>query len=80
MVSHFNNTAVIVQARTGSSRLPGKVLSDLCGRPLISFLIERLQNCKSVDEIILATTSLPEDDELAELGRTLSIKVQGFRA
>ena len=75
MVSHFNNTAVIVQARTGSSRLPGKVLSDLCGRPLISFLIERLQNCKSVDEIILRQLLLPEDDELAELGRTLSIKV-----
>ena len=75
MSSNTNKSAVILQARTGSSRLPGKVLADLSGRPLISFLIERLKRCASVDEIILATTSHSDDDVLAELGRTLAIKV-----
>ena len=63
-ISDPNAVAIILQARMGSSRLPGKVLADLCGRPLISFLIERLRRCELVDEIILATTSLSEDDVL----------------
>ena len=60
-------TAVIVQARTGSTRLPGKVLADLHGRPLLFFLLERLNMCEAVDEIIVATTDLPVDDKLANL-------------
>lgn len=75
MSRNSTKSAVILQARTGSSRLPGKVLADLSGRPLISFLIERLKRCALLDEIILATTSLPEDDVLAELGLKLSVKV-----
>jgi len=71
----FSGTAVILQARMGSSRLPGKVLADLCGRPLLSFLIERLNKCELVDEIIVATTSLSEDDVLVDLGRALGVKV-----
>jgi len=70
-----NKIAVIVQARMGSSRLPGKVMSGLGGRPMFSFLMERLRRCKAVDTIILATTNQPEDDHLAELGQSLSAKV-----
>jgi len=70
-----DQVAVILQARTGSSRLPGKVLADLAGRPMLAFLVERLQRCALVDRCILATTGLPEDDGLAELGQTLGISV-----
>ena len=66
-----NTVAVIIQARTGSSRLPGKVLAELAGRPSISFLVERLKRCIFVDHLILATTQSEEDDCLAELGEAL---------
>ena len=66
---------VILQARMGSSRLPGKVLADLGGRPMLAFLVERLKRCVSVDRFILATTELAEDDPLAELGDSLGLVV-----
>lgn len=51
-----------VQARMGSSRLPGKVLKEVLGRPLLSFLISRLREASSIDDIVILTTLLPEDD------------------
>ncbi|MEY3164380.1 MAG: hypothetical protein RLZZ270_118, partial [Actinomycetota bacterium] len=45
-----------IQARTGSSRLPGKVLRDLDGKPLLQYQIERIQQSRRIDRIILATT------------------------
>ena len=70
-----DQVVVILQARTGSSRLPGKVLADLGGRPMLAFLVERLQRCDYVDQCILATTDLAEDDALAELGESLGLLV-----
>lgn len=70
-----DQVVVILQARTGSSRLPAKVLAELSGRPLLAFLVERLRRCSSVDRIILATTDLSEDDDLAELGETIGLTV-----
>ena len=70
-----DQVAVILQARTGSSRLPAKVLADLAGRPMLAFLVERLKRCASVDRCILATTDLAEDNALAELGETLGLSV-----
>ena len=70
-----DQVSVILQARTGSSRLPGKVLADLAGRPMLAFLVERLRRCSSVDQCILATTELAEDDVLAELGNSLGLTV-----
>lgn len=70
-----DQVAVILQARTGSSRLPGKVLADLRGRSMLSFLVERLQRCQAVDQIILATTNQPEDDVLADLVFSLGLQV-----
>ena len=43
--SDADQIAVILQARTGSSRYPGKVLADLAGRPMLAFLVERLKRC-----------------------------------
>ncbi|NLL37094.1 MAG: NTP transferase domain-containing protein [Fretibacterium sp.] len=54
----------IVQARMGSSRLPGKVMKPLCGKPMIEHLLNRLSRAERVDELWVATTTSPKDDEL----------------
>lgn len=66
-------TVAIVQARTGSRRLPGKVLMDLAGRPMIAWVLERAARAERVDEVVLATSDLPGDDELAALAAELGV-------
>ncbi len=60
-------TGIIVQARTGSTRFPDKVLADLDGKPLLSRVVERLSRVAGVDQVIVATTERPADDAVAEL-------------
>jgi len=62
-------TAAIVQARTGSTRLPGKVLLPLLGRPMLSQVMRRVARARLVDEELVATTELASDDPIVELGR-----------
>ena len=59
----------IVQARTGSTRLPRKVLLDLAGAPVLERVISRLRRCDHLNEVVVATTDLPGDDVLADLCR-----------
>ncbi len=54
--------AAIAQARIGSTRLPGKVLKDLNGKPLLRWTIDALRAAPSIDQIVLATSTLPADD------------------
>jgi spore coat polysaccharide biosynthesis protein SpsF len=54
-----------IEARMGSSRLPGKVLMDLCGKPVIGWLVDRLRACRTLDEIVVATSTAAGDDLLA---------------
>ena len=56
----------IIQARMSSSRLPGKVLKNLNGIPMIKHIVDRLGKCKYVDKIIVATSNEYSDDILAE--------------
>jgi spore coat polysaccharide biosynthesis protein SpsF len=59
----------IVQARMGSHRLPGKVLKPIAGRAMIARVLERVLAADRVDAVVVATTTLPEDDRLvASLG------------
>lgn len=60
------NTILITQARSGSTRLPGKVLKEINGMPLLQIHLDRLRNCKSVSEIIVATTTKSEDQIIFE--------------
>ncbi|MFT4034763.1 MAG: glycosyltransferase family protein [Patulibacter sp.] len=64
---------VIVQARMTSTRLPGKVLMELAGKPMLERQIERLRACQAVDEIAIATTDGPADDAIAALARRLDL-------
>ena len=52
----------IIQARIGSSRLPGKVLEDLAGQSMLARVINRTSRADTIDEVIVATTTRPEDD------------------
>lgn len=56
----------IVAARMGSTRLPGKHLMDLGGRPMLAHVLKRARAIAGVDEVVLATTLQPEDDVLNE--------------
>jgi spore coat polysaccharide biosynthesis protein SpsF len=58
-----------------STRLPGKVLMEVMGRPLLSYQIERLRFSKRINEIIIATTTNKEDDPVAELAYKEGLKV-----
>ena len=57
----------VVQARTGSTRLPGKVLEDVGGIPLIAHSLRRLRRSSRIDQVLLATTEHHSDDALIEL-------------
>ena len=59
------SVAVVVQARMGSSRLPGKVLKNIAGRPMLSYQMERLRRVKRADRLVIATSDRPADDALA---------------
>ena len=54
----------IVQARMGSSRLPGKVLKTIVNKPMIELLLTRLSQSRELNEIIVATSEHPQNDEL----------------
>jgi len=64
----------VIQARLGSTRFPGKVFADLSGKPLIWHVIERIKFSKFINEIVLATTTNPIDNELAEWAQKNDIK------
>lgn len=59
----------------GSSRLPGKVMMELGGKPSLQVLTERLSGSKYIDEIVIATTINPGDDKIDELGKKINIPV-----
>ncbi len=61
------NVGGIIVARCGSSRLPSKALLKIQGHETISLLIERIKRCKSIDRVILATSTDESDDILEEI-------------
>jgi spore coat polysaccharide biosynthesis protein SpsF len=61
------NTIVVIQARTGSSRLPGKVLLPLVGKPLLLRMVERVLGAKRPGAVVVATTTDSNDDAVVSL-------------
>tara|TARA_Y100000746_G_C15464489_1_gene433144 strand:- start:713 stop:1447 length:735 start_codon:yes stop_codon:yes gene_type:complete len=60
------STVATIEARMNSSRLPGKVMLESMGIPMLGHLINRLKKVKSIDKIVLATTCNPSDDILCD--------------
>lgn len=60
-------TLIIVQARMTSTRLPGKVLLPIAGRPMLSYQLERLRRARRADRIVIATTCNATDDPIVDL-------------
>ena len=69
----MTNTLTILQARVSSSRLPGKVLKLIMGRPMLALQIERVLRAKKIDQLIIATSTDPIDDVLETLCREVNV-------
>jgi spore coat polysaccharide biosynthesis protein SpsF len=63
----------IIQARMSSRRLPGKVLREVGGRPLLQYLVERLGQCRRLDEMLVATSVEESDTPIHDLCRDLGV-------
>ncbi|MEW6715910.1 MAG: glycosyltransferase family protein [Chloroflexota bacterium] len=61
------HVVAIIQARMGSTRLPGKTLVDIVGKPLLGHVIERVQACQTIEDIVVATTTAVEDQPILDL-------------
>ncbi len=61
--------AAIVQCRMGSSRLPGKALKEIEGKPLLWHFVDRIRKSKHINKIIIATTTNKEDDAIIKFAR-----------
>ncbi|WP_058953760.1 cytidylyltransferase domain-containing protein [Clostridium tyrobutyricum] len=67
------NIVCIVQARTGSTRLPGKVIKKICGKTVLEHDIDRLKRVKNIDKIIIATTTLEKDNAIVEEAKRMDV-------
>ena len=56
----------IVQARMGSTRLPGKIMKSLLGKPMLTRMVERLKRTPSLNDVVIATTEEKRDDKVVE--------------
>lgn len=71
-VKHMRVVA-IVQARMGSSRLPGKVLMPLLGEPMLARIVRRISTAQCLDAVIVATSTQPEDDAIVAQCKDLDV-------
>lgn len=65
----------IIQARMGSTRLPGKILKEVNGKPLLSYQLHRLKASKLIDEIVIATTKKEQDDVIEAFCKKFSVSI-----
>lgn len=65
------NVVAIIQARFSSARLPGKVMKEIVGKPMLELLVERVQRCRSINTIVVATGDTPANHSLINLARRI---------
>ena len=63
----------ILQARMQSSRLPGKVMLKILGKPMLALQLERIARCRNIDKLVVATSHQQADDPIAILCETLAV-------
>jgi spore coat polysaccharide biosynthesis protein SpsF (cytidylyltransferase family) len=68
-------TLLIIQARMGSLRLPGKVMKSINKKPLLYFMINQLKNCKIPVKLVVATSTKKKDDTIASYVQSLGVEV-----
>lgn len=66
---------ITIEARMGSTRLPGKVMRPILGRPMLARMIERLRRVRRADAIVVATTTSPADQAIVDLTEELGVGV-----
>ena len=66
---------VIIQARLGSTRLPGKIMMPIKEKPLLYYTLNQVKHCKSISKIIVATTNLEEDDVIVNYVKLLNLDI-----
>jgi spore coat polysaccharide biosynthesis protein SpsF len=65
----------IIQARMESTRLPGKVLAQIQGEPMLGWVVERARLAKSLDDVVVATTQNGTDDEIVKYCHSIGVKI-----
>ena len=65
----------IIQARMGSTRLPGKVLKEIGGETMLERVVRRVQRAKSIDEVVVATSTIADDDAVSREAHRLGAPV-----
>jgi spore coat polysaccharide biosynthesis protein SpsF len=71
----MSRVVAIIQARMGSTRLPGKVLMPLAGTPMIHRVVERTRRVTCIDEVVVATSVLPEEAPLVAACSAIGVRV-----
>jgi len=64
----------IVQARMGSTRLPGKVMMEISGKPMLWHVVDRARQAKRINQVVVATTTNPEDEKIIKLALEMGVK------
>lgn len=67
------STVIIAQARMTSTRLPGKVLKTVLGKPLLTYFVERLRRVALADKVVIATTTNTSDEPIVNLCRMMQV-------
>lgn len=69
------SVVAVIQARMGSTRLPGKVLKPLAGEPMLARILQRLEPVRQLEQRVVATTTNPSDDPVETFGQKRDIPV-----
>ena len=79
MLKKDNNICVIIQARVGSTRLPGKVMKQISEKTILIHDLERIKRMETIDNIIVATTTLKKDDIIVNTVKEYDEKIGIYR-
>jgi spore coat polysaccharide biosynthesis protein SpsF len=71
----LSGAGIILQARMGSSRLPGKILKPLCGKPMLAWIVARLRKAGAGKNLVVATSTLKAEEPLLALCAELGVEV-----